>query len=126
MINTILFDLDDTLLDFQKAVEKSLFKTLIHYNIEPTENMILMYKEISSKLYKDFEKGLISASDRRNMRYKLLFDSLNVNHSPSEATDYYNKQLFLLCIQGKHHVLYHLRPIRHRLSPDPQSQHHRF
>lgn len=93
MINTILFDLDDTLLDFQKAVEKSLFKTLIHYNIEPTENMILMYKEISSKLYKDFEKGLISASDRRNMRYKLLFDSLNVNHSPSEATDYYNKQL---------------------------------
>ena len=93
MIDTILFDLDDTLLDFQKAVEKALEKTLIYYDIEPTERIILMYKEISSKLYKDYEKGLISASDRRNMRYKLLFDELNVNHSPSEATAYYNKQL---------------------------------
>ncbi|MBQ3162596.1 MAG: YjjG family noncanonical pyrimidine nucleotidase [Oscillospiraceae bacterium] len=93
MIDTILFDLDDTLLDFQKAVEKSLSKTLIHYNIEPTESVIAMYKEISTKLYKDYEKGLISASDRRNMRYKLLFDKLNVNHSPSEAINYYNKQL---------------------------------
>ncbi len=93
MIDTILFDLDDTLLNFQKAVEKSLTKTLIHYNIEPTESVIAMYKEISSKLYKDYEKGLISASDRKDMRYKLLFDKLNVNHSPSEATAYYKKQL---------------------------------
>lgn len=93
MIDTILFDLDDTLLDFQKAVEKALEKTLIYYDIEPTERIILMYKEISSKLYKDYEKGLISASDRRDMRYKLLFEKLNVNHFPSEATHYYNKQL---------------------------------
>ena len=93
MIDTIMFDLDDTLLDFQKAVEKSLSKALIHYNIEPTESVIALYKEISSKLYKDYEKGLISASDRRDMRYTLLFDKLNINHSPSEATDYYNKQL---------------------------------
>lgn len=93
MIDTILFDLDDTLLNFQKAVEKSLAKTLIHYDIESTESIFAMYKEISSKLYKDYEKGLISASDRRNMRYKLLFDKLNVNYSPLEATNYYNKQL---------------------------------
>lgn len=93
MIDTILFDLDDTLLDFQKALEKSLVKTLIYYDIEPTESVFVMYKEISSKLYKDYEKGLISASDRRDMRYKLLFDKLNVDYSPSEATDYYNKQL---------------------------------
>lgn len=93
MIDTILFDLDDTLLDFQKAVEKSLAKTLTYYDIEPTESIIAMYKEISSKLYKDYEKGLISASDRRDMRYKLLFEKLNVSHSPAEATDYYNKQL---------------------------------
>ncbi len=93
MINTILFDLDDTLLDFQKGIEKSIIKTLTHNDIEPTEKVSLMYKEISSKLYKDYEKGLISASDRRDMRYQLLFEKLNISHSPSEATNYYNKQL---------------------------------
>ena len=48
MIKNILFDLDDTLLDFHKSEKAALSKTLVELGIEPTEYVVSRYSEINS------------------------------------------------------------------------------
>ena len=43
MIKTILFDLDDTLLDFHRSETAAIGNTLRHFGIEPTAAVIARY-----------------------------------------------------------------------------------
>ena len=43
MIKTVLFDLDDTILDFKMSERVALSKTLKKFGVEPTEEIIAKY-----------------------------------------------------------------------------------
>ena len=56
---TLLFDIDGTLLDFKKAEDYAMHKTFSDHHLELTSEIFEIYEEINSKLWKDFELGLI-------------------------------------------------------------------
>ena len=59
--DTILFDMDDTLFDFRHSERESLRKTMLARSLEPTEERLDRYREISEGLWRRFDRGEISA-----------------------------------------------------------------
>ena len=93
MIHTILFDLDDTLLDFRAAERAALSQTLLHLGIEPTEEILTLYSRLNAEQWKLLEQCRITIDEVRVRRYRLLFDALGIDHSPEDATDHYEALL---------------------------------
>ncbi|MCM1113897.1 MAG: YjjG family noncanonical pyrimidine nucleotidase [Clostridium sp.] len=93
MIKNILFDLDDTILDFKMSERVALSKTLIELDIEPTEYIISQYSKYNISQWKRLELGEISRDEVKINRYKLLFDDIGVDVSAKLATSIYEKNL---------------------------------
>lgn len=93
MIRNILFDLDDTILDFHKAEKIALTATLIHLGINPEEQTLARYSELNRAQWELLEKGKITREQVKVRRFELLFLELGVDTSPKKATAFYEKQL---------------------------------
>lgn len=93
MIKNILFDLDDTILDFHKAERNALIKALESIQIYPDEKIISRYSQLNLAQWKLLEKGEITRSEVKIRRYRLLFEEFNLNHSPEAAAKYYEYYL---------------------------------
>lgn len=95
MIRNILFDLDDTLLDFTHAERVALSSTLRHIGIEPTEAVLARYHELNAAQWRLLEQGKLTRDEVKARRYQLLFEELGVDCSPVETTRYYESRLAL-------------------------------
>lgn len=93
MIRNILFDLDETLLDFKKSERRALENMLTCIGVTPTEDIVHRYSEINKSRWKLLEQGIINRQQVKESRYELLFKELGVDFSPAEATAYYEEQL---------------------------------
>lgn len=93
MIKNILFDLDDTILDFKKAERVALTKTLKTMGIPVNENILTRYSEINISQWKRLELGEISRGEVKVNRYRLLFEEFGINASPNKATEIYEDNL---------------------------------
>lgn len=93
MVKNILFDLDDTLLDFHMAEKVALTKTLIHFDIEPKDEILERYSELNLSQWKLLEKGILTRDEVKVRRFQLLFNELGVNSVAIEATEYYENLL---------------------------------
>ena len=93
MIKNIFFDLDDTLLDFHMAEKVALTKTLLHFDIEPKDEILERYSELNLSQWKLLEKGILTRDEVKVRRYQLLFKELGVNSLAREATEYYENLL---------------------------------
>lgn len=93
MIRNILFDLDDTLFDFQLAQKEAIKKTLIHLGIEPEERLLKRYGEINLSQWKLLELGRFTLPEVKIRRYELLFEEIGVDYSAEDATAYYEEML---------------------------------
>lgn len=69
---TLLFDVDDTLLDFGAAEQEALSLLFQEQNVSLTTNMVTRYKEINQRLWSDFEEGKINRDEVVNTRFSLL------------------------------------------------------
>lgn len=74
---TLLFDVDDTLLDFRTAEEKALRLLFVKQNIPLTNEMEAHYKKINQGLWKDFEEGKLDRDEVVNTRFSILFKEYN-------------------------------------------------
>ena len=81
--NTILFDADGTLYDFDKAAVEALKSGFKKYRLEWTTDTFYIYEEVNKKIWNDFEKGLISTNEIKTERFKRFFDIINVNNVDS-------------------------------------------
>lgn len=97
MIRNILFDLDDTLLDFHKAERVALTETLRHFGIAPCERTLLRYHDINQSQWKLLEQGKVTRDELKVRRYRLLFAEIGVDRSPQDATRYYESRLGECC-----------------------------
>ncbi|HDR7540690.1 noncanonical pyrimidine nucleotidase, YjjG family [Bacillus cereus] len=70
---TLLFDVDDTLLDFQKAEKMALRVLFEEKGIPLTDEIEARYKKINKGLWDAFEKGELSRKEVINTRFSLLF-----------------------------------------------------
>lgn len=73
---TILFDADDTLLDFNKDETQALTVILEKYGIEKSEENIKAYKEINVGLWKALERGEIDKPTLKKIRFSLFFEKI--------------------------------------------------
>jgi 2-haloacid dehalogenase len=74
---TLLFDADDTLLDFKAAEKKALHMLFEEQNIPLTDEMEAHYKKINQGLWKAFEEGELDRDEVVNTRFSILFKEYN-------------------------------------------------
>lgn len=93
MIRRILFDLDNTLLDFSWAEKIALSKTLQQFGIEPTEKIVTRYQALNRAQWELLEQGLLTREQVKVRRYRLLFEEFGMEVSPEEAAAVYERLL---------------------------------
>ena len=89
----VLFDLDDTLLDFHKAERIAIAKTFKELGIEPTEEVIQLYSKINARQWKRLETGEISREQVLVGRFEILFKELGLDLPSRQAKALYENFL---------------------------------
>ncbi len=74
---TLLFDVDDTLLDFGAAEKVALRKLFEKHQIPLTPEIVVNYKKINQSLWKQFEDGTIDRSEVLNTRFSVLLNEFD-------------------------------------------------
>lgn len=108
-----LFDLDDTLLDFQASEKLSLEITMKHFNIDNSDDEFFKrYKIENEILWKKIEQNLITKEFLKTERFKKTLDAFNLTLSPDEMANYYMSQLpqNIVLKPGAIEVLKYLKP----------------
>jgi YjjG family noncanonical pyrimidine nucleotidase len=112
-ISCLLFDLDNTLLDFDGAAKAALWQTFTDYGTHCSEAIHQTYKHINKQVWTDFERGKISAARLRPQRFRLLFEAIAQNPArPEDFSQRYLENLVLKseAYQGVSALLDQLRP----------------
>ena len=89
----ILFDADNTLLDFDAAESKALADTLRNYGIEPDAETVQIYRTINGELWRQLEKGQIRRDKLMAERFTRFLKAVNAAGSGAEMNQYYLDQL---------------------------------
>lgn len=106
-----LFDLDETLLDFQASELLSFKQTFKHFGIDEIDEIHKTYKVENSKLWKLIEKGEIDKDFLKVERFKKTLEKHKIEIHPHKMADYYMEQLprHVVLIDGAVEVLKHLK-----------------
>lgn len=78
----VFLDLDDTILDFHKAEDFALRKTLTELAINPTDDMVSLYSRINDACWKKLEKGEMTRAEVLTGRFALFFEQIGVERDP--------------------------------------------
>ena len=89
----ILFDADNTLLDFDAAESKALADTLRNYGIEPDAETVQTDRTINGELWRQLEKGQIRRDKLMAERFTRFLKAVNAAGSGAEMNQYYLDQL---------------------------------
>lgn len=89
----LLIDLDNTLLDFDKAEDLALTKTLVKYGLSPDEKTKNRFKTINKYYWNEFEKGNISKENLLKRRFSDFFSQYDKHPNESEVNSFYLYEL---------------------------------
>ncbi len=89
----VLFDADNTLLNFDAAESKALAETLVNYGIEPDAETVQTYREINTDLWKQLEKGQIRREKLMSERFTRFLKAINAAGNGAEMNRFYLEQL---------------------------------
>ncbi len=90
---TVLFDLDDTLLDFKKCERDALMSTLDELGVAATSRDAERYSEINDMMWKMLERGEITRDRLKTARFERFFSELGVKASARRAREIYEDKL---------------------------------
>lgn len=90
---TILFDIDDTILDFQKSEKNALNMALKSINVIPNDIMIANYHKINIKYWEKVEKKEITRDECLILRFKEFLPLYNIDIDPNTFEETYRKYL---------------------------------
>lgn len=89
----ILFDADNTLLDFDAAERKALAETLTEYGIEPSSETVQKYREINEGLWRQLEKGQIRRDKLVSERFTRFLKEIGAAGNGAEMNRFYLDKL---------------------------------
>lgn len=90
----LLFDLDDTLLDFKVSEHYALGKVLQKIGLVFNKSNLAIYAKINRQCWDDFEAGKLPQAEINNLRFSQFLAALNLpNQAASQLGDYYMEQL---------------------------------
>lgn len=100
LYNTILFDIDDTLMDFRLSERAALHNTFLDYGMpDGFSRFHDSYREISSVLWRDLEQGTMPLATLGTERFKRLFHQHGLEFSAeafgSQYLDYLGRETHL-------------------------------
>lgn len=88
----VLFDLDETLLDF--PVAKALEQTLQIYGVMPTPPKMAEYHALNQRLWQQYNSGEIDAAHLQQTRFSLFAEQVDV--APMAMNDTFLQQIIAL------------------------------
>ncbi len=93
MLTTVLFNLDDTLLDFKASEKLALSQTLQELGLEPTKEILARYHEINRLQWEMLERGETTREQVLRQRFILLFEEYNISVQAEDAQRVYEYRL---------------------------------
>ncbi len=87
--DTILFDADETLLDFHRSEREAIDEALRSFEIHGNEEMLLTYSEINQSLWKKLERGEIEKKVLFYRRFELFLERYGIVADPHELAACY-------------------------------------
>lgn len=89
----IIFDLDDTILDFQDSEEKALKQIISLYKLPYNKHTIACYKRINDGLWHQLEDGLISREEVLTTRFLLFLKEFRIDENGANVEAIYREHL---------------------------------
>ena len=93
MYTSLFLDIDNTLLDFNKAEAVAVRKVLIKYSLPSDDTAVQTYSKINQVYWERFERGEIPKSDIFEGRFKTLLEHYGEERDTKAISDDYCKNL---------------------------------
>lgn len=90
---TVLFDSDDTLLDFKASEKQAIYRAFEIAGLRFDEEIRSVYSEINHGLWKALERGETTTEELLCERFRLLFERYGYSFDPAAMNDIYFKCL---------------------------------
>lgn len=110
MIKVVLFDIDNTLLDFKKCADESMLLAAEKFGIKFPENYFEIFTEINNGLWEKIEKGELTRQELFKIRWNLIFEEMNISSDGILFEEEFRKNIKLSAIpvDGAHEILEYL------------------
>ncbi|MGN0412290.1 MAG: YjjG family noncanonical pyrimidine nucleotidase [Lachnospiraceae bacterium] len=115
--DTLLWDLDGTLLDFKQSERYALGVCLAQYGVTMTEEMLARYSAINEGYWKRLELGEITKQELLPGRFRDFFAAENITHiDPVSIQERYQRELGTktFYIDDSLELLIHLKELGYR------------
>lgn len=89
----IFLDLDETVLDFKRAEDHSLRKTLTDLDVPVNDEIVALYSAINDSCWKKLEKGEMTREQILSGRFSMLYESLGVERDPELTWSIYENNI---------------------------------
>ena len=89
----ILFDADETLLDFKKSERHAFYQTAAHWNLKCDENLLQQYSAANKEAWLLYEQGVFGKERLTVYRFEKFFERERLNFDPNEWNTYYKECL---------------------------------
>lgn len=93
MLTTVFFDLDNTLLDFDRGEAHALSQALRRFGIDPTPAVLARYHAINLRQWELLEEGRLTKNQVLTRRFDLLFAELGAACDSRAVCDLYESLL---------------------------------
>ena len=93
MLTNIFFDLDNTLLDFDRGEARALSRAFRQFGIDPTPSVLARYHDINLRQWELLEEGKLTKDQVLTRRFDLLFAELGVSCDSQAVCDLYESFL---------------------------------
>lgn len=91
---TILWDLDQTILDFDKSMDYALRASFKNLGLSITDEIVSRYAAINDSYWKRLELGEVTKEEVLLGRFRTLFEELKITQYQAEdIADYYQEKL---------------------------------
>jgi 2-haloacid dehalogenase len=91
---TILWDLDQTILDFDRSMYHAIRASFAHLGLEINDEIIERYAVINDGYWKRLELGEVTKEEVLLGRFNTLFEELGITqYGAEDIADYYQEQL---------------------------------
>lgn len=78
--STVLFDADNTLLDFDAAEDEALTLALAEIGMNATDEVKKLYSKINLSYWRAFERGEVTKDELRTARFKDFFEKIGFEY----------------------------------------------
>lgn len=89
----IFFDVDNTLLDFDRTERYALEKTLKIVGYPYSEKIVQLYEKINKTLWRTLEEGKIDVLTLKAKRFEKLVELLGIDYEPRAMSHLYEEHL---------------------------------